>query len=137
MNGQIHPPSVSRTFVLAKCDYFASVHLWPLQSRVNPELWLSNFREAELDHAIHLLNAFLYFSHDLTVELFKAAFRSLASRIGGVSSPYLQADNLWRQFRNSREFDRSLLANFPVKRTAATLSPDWDAKFYGSMRNKS
>jgi len=60
---------VNEPFVLGKCDYFVDVQLWPLIQRLNPKRWLSNFRPAEMDHAISLLNAFLYFDRILMDQL--------------------------------------------------------------------
>ena len=99
MTDQIYPAWVSTGFVLGKCDYFASLHLWPLQSEVNPRRWLENFQDSELEHAVHLLNSFMYFSDELVVELLKAAFQSLSKFVVRASQPYIQADSQWRQFR--------------------------------------
>lgn len=48
---------VNQELVQAKCDYFVDVQLWPLKATLDPERWLSNFENDELDHAIHLLNS--------------------------------------------------------------------------------
>lgn len=95
----ISPARVSEEFVRAKVEYFVDVHLWPRETRLNPEGWLSNFQEHEKDHAVHLLNAFLYFSADLTDELFKAAFQQLSRNIVPINGPYVTARAAWRQFR--------------------------------------
>jgi hypothetical protein len=76
------------------------VQLWPRETRLNPLGWLSNFEDTETDHAIHLLNAFLYYSAELTDELFKAAFQQLSRRIITINSPYVAAQATWRQFRS-------------------------------------
>ncbi len=98
---QIPPATISRTFVVSKCSYFVDVQLWPLQSKMDPERWLSNFRDSEMDHAVHLLGAFLYYSHALVEELFKAAFQKLSSRIGCSDKPYEQSQAHWNQFRRN------------------------------------
>jgi len=97
----IKPAEVSRAFVLAKCSYFVDVQLWPPESRLNPDRWLSNFRDAETDHAVHLLNGFLYFSDFLVEELFKAAFQRLSTRIGCLGRPYEAAEAHWSSFRRN------------------------------------
>jgi hypothetical protein len=97
----IAPPRVSRQFVESKCDYFSVIHLWPREAKVNPASWLSNFTESEMDHAVHLLNAFLYFSADLTAEMFKAAFHSLSARLVGALMSRDEARTRWREFRES------------------------------------
>ncbi len=96
----ISPPRVSEQFVLAKAEYFVDVQLWPRETKLDPRGWLSNFRDDEKDHAIHLLNAFLYYSADLTDELFKAAFQQLSRKIVPISGPYVAAQAAWRQFRS-------------------------------------
>jgi hypothetical protein len=97
----LEPARVSRQFVESKCDYFSSIHLWPRETKVNPSAWLSNFRESEMDHAVHLLGAFLYYSADLTIELFKAAFHSLSARLGDFRASHADAKSAWLEFRNS------------------------------------
>lgn len=49
-------------FVLARCDFFTQVQLWPLRTDINPRRWLDNFLEHERRHAHYLLNSFIYFS---------------------------------------------------------------------------
>lgn len=89
---------VAESFVLQKCDYFVDVGLWPLYANLNPRGWLSNFLPSERDHAVHLLNAFIYYSEDLVNQLFKAAFNSLASKaVFPKGSPAATRDE-WRAF---------------------------------------
>jgi hypothetical protein len=97
----IRPAVVSSAFVLMKCNYFVDVQLWPILSRVNPELWLTNFRENELEHAVQLLNGFLYYSNVLVEELFKSAFQRLSTKIGCLQKPYAQALAHWDSFRRN------------------------------------
>ena len=79
---------VNRELLVAKCDYFVDVQLWPLRTSLDPERWLSNFRDRELDHAIHLLNAFMFFSESLVNEMFVAAFRRLAGFFVATMIPF-------------------------------------------------
>jgi hypothetical protein len=51
----IKPVKVTKDFVLAKCNYFVDVQLWPIHSEMDPERWLSNFKPEEMDHAVQLL----------------------------------------------------------------------------------
>ncbi len=97
----ISPVRVSRQFVESKCDYFRDIHLWPREVKVNPLTWLSNFTEAEMDHAVHLLSAFLYYSADLTSEMFKASFHSLSSKLVSPDLSYDEAKAEWRSLRES------------------------------------
>jgi len=77
----IAPAEVNRHFVLAKCDFFVNAQLWPIGRRLNPTSWLENFTAAELDHAVALLNAFLFLPTGMTRQLFAAAFHGLSREV--------------------------------------------------------
>ncbi len=100
-NTPILPARVAKDFVLAKCDYFVDIQLWPIETQINPSRWLDNFRSSEMDHAVHLLNAFTYYSGVLVKELFKAAFQSISRNVVPLTVPYIQGESTWRQFRRS------------------------------------
>jgi hypothetical protein len=89
---------VNRDFVLNKCSYFADVHIWPLRKAIDPELWLENFAADEMDHAVHLLNGFLYFPEEFINEMFKSAFQELSTVVVGETEPFLTAQTAWREF---------------------------------------
>lgn len=72
------PVDLTRDFITEKCEYFANVGIWPLKSVLDPESWLSNFQRHELNHALYLLNSFMYFSNNLIDEIFLAAVRTLS-----------------------------------------------------------
>ena len=97
----ISPARVAKDFVLAKCDYFVDIQLWPIESRINPSRWLENFEPSEMDHAVHLLSAFTYYSGTLVKELFKAAFQSISRTVVPITVPYIQGESRWKQFRRS------------------------------------
>jgi hypothetical protein len=99
VESEIRPTNVALDFVLKKCDYFVDIQLWPRISRLNPEGWLSNFREGERDHAVHLLSAFLYFSKELIDEMFAAAFQRLSYHVVAPAAPFVQAQAEWDSFR--------------------------------------
>jgi len=90
--------SVNREFVLTKCDYFLEVQLWPLRSKLNPERWLSNFEPGELEYAVHLLNAFIYYARPLIEGMFLAAFQGLSRIVVPPQVSVRQARMLWREF---------------------------------------
>ncbi len=92
------PPRVRREDVIAKCDYFTRVQLWPLRMSLDPESWLQNFRSAEADHAIHLLNAFMYFHPNLVQEMFASAVQSLSRRIARQGDSLITALSAWSLF---------------------------------------
>ena len=45
---------------------------------MDPRQWLSNFEESDQEIAHHLLNSFIYFSEDLTLQLFVAAMQNIS-----------------------------------------------------------
>jgi hypothetical protein len=89
---------VNQELVQAKCDYFADVGLWPLKTTLHPEQWLHNFQDSELEHAIHLLNAFMYLSDSLVNEMFVAAFQTLSRFFRGYSDSLLASQVGWKDF---------------------------------------
>src|SRR6267378_2337140 len=89
---------VDRHFVLSKCDYFLDVQIWPLRQVIDPKLWLENFTASEIDHAVHLLNAFLYFSEPFVDEMFKAAFQGLSRIVVPETDSFLTIQTSWREF---------------------------------------
>lgn len=97
----ILPAKVPKDFVLSKCEYFVNVQLWPIETRLNPKGWLENFTNDEMDHAVHLLNAFAYFSSHLVTELLRAAFQGLSKFYVSASASYAQNEAAWSHFRKS------------------------------------
>ena len=98
------PPRVTREEVIAKCDYFTRVQLWPLRAAIDPDSWLRNFRASEVDHAVHLLNAFLYFHRTLVVEMFASSIQSLSRRNFKTGDSFITAVSSWQMF-----FDRAVV----------------------------
>src|SRR5262245_40185903 len=92
------PPKVTKRDVLAKCEYFTRVQLWPVRTKIDPEGWLSNFLSGEEEHAVHLLNAFLYFPEPLVSEMFMSAFCSISSLIANPADGFLPVSTIWRTF---------------------------------------
>jgi hypothetical protein len=101
MPREISTPSVSESFLLEKCDFFLDVQLWPLQARLDPRGWLTNFLPSEQEHAISLLNAFQYFSGHLVDEMFMAGFQNLSCFIASPDDPFENAQAKWREFVDS------------------------------------
>ena len=94
----IRLPRVTRLEVLSKCDFFIDVRLWPLLTELNPERWLSNFYPDEMEHAVHLLQSFLYYSDEVTDALLKSAFQSLSKMVCGNADSYLAMVTAWESF---------------------------------------
>jgi hypothetical protein len=96
--GTARPMRVSEEFVRAKCAYFVDVQLWPVHAELNYEGWLRNFGPDEMEYAVHLLNAFQYFTDRLINQMFAAAFQRISSHISDPAAPPLVVQNEWRQF---------------------------------------
>jgi hypothetical protein len=89
---------INQESLIAKCDYFVHVQLWPLRSTLNPEGWLTNFHPAELDHAIHLLNSFMFFSEALVDQMFIAGFQTLSRYFRNPNDSLLTSQECWKNF---------------------------------------
>src|SRR6185295_8963657 len=106
MNTGHWTPRVTRDLLLSKCRYFVETHLWPLETKLDPNAWLSNFLEEEEPHALHLLNHFFYFSKPLVERLFVASITGLSSRVLSSKNAYVRARSEWRDFISSAYFVR-------------------------------
>lgn len=115
----ITTPEVNREFVLAKCDYFVDVQLWPIRNELDPESWLSNFSESEAEHATHLLNAFMYFSESMVEQLFLGAFHDLSRHFYKRGEPLIRSQAAWRSF----------LDNVIITRVTGEAPSDTDSGF--------
>lgn len=93
-------PVITSTFVLPKCEYFVNVQLWPTEQQLNPVKWLENFLPKEQDYALHLLNAFLFFSEPLIKQLLFAAFQGLSMPVV-LGKPRARARADWAAFLDS------------------------------------
>ena len=71
------PTDLTRNFLIDKCDYFSHIGIWPRKNVLDPELWLRNFLPQEEDHALYLLNAFMYFATDLVDQIFRTSIRTI------------------------------------------------------------
>jgi hypothetical protein len=86
-------PRLKLELILEKCSDFADFQVWPLRARMDPRLWLKNFDEADQEVAHHLLNAFMFFSPDLTAQLFTTAIQNLST------------SRRWREHRPGNVFE--------------------------------
>ena len=71
------PRDLTRDYLIDKYEYFSSVGIWPDRNVIDTNRWLSNFLDEELEHALYLLNAFMYFSTTLVDQIFSASIRSI------------------------------------------------------------
>jgi hypothetical protein len=88
-------------FILAKCDYFSEVSVWPLQQKLSPTRWLSNFDRADRHLAAHLLNAFLYFSEPMVDQMFAAAVQGISSLVIQFEASFFRIQSDWKAFLDS------------------------------------
>ena len=71
------PNVLTPDYLISKCEYFSSIGIWPRREILDPERWLENFVQDELEHAVYLLNGFMYFSPSLVDQTFSTAIRNL------------------------------------------------------------
>lgn len=71
------PTDLTRDYLIGKCEYFAAIGIWPTKVVLDPERWLDNFLEDEVEHALYLLNAFMYFAPNLVDQIFSTSIRTI------------------------------------------------------------
>jgi hypothetical protein len=69
-----------------------------LRKALDPESWLQNFRAAEQDHSVHLLNSFMYFHQNLVQEMFAASVQALSRRVTRSGDSFITALSAWSLF---------------------------------------
>lgn len=89
---------LNREIVTTKCAFLLEVQVWPLLERLDPERWLSNFEQFELDHAIALLDSFIYLRQSIMEALLLDAFQALSRTMLVRGEPFLSTQAKWRQF---------------------------------------
>jgi hypothetical protein len=70
--------------------------LWPRETMIDPHGWLSNFKPAEISHAVHLLDAFMYFASPLVKEMFASSFQSLSRSVAKPGDSLVTLQGSWR-----------------------------------------
>ena len=86
------PVDLTRDYLIGKCEYFSSIGIWPNRTVLDPERWLDNFLAEEVEHALYLLNAFMYFAPSLVDQIFSASIRTIAR---------LMTRDQWEEFLGS------------------------------------
>lgn len=108
---EIVVPAINRAQFQSKLRYFAEVQLWPLQQKLDPLGWLSNFQDEDQEVALQALNSFAYFSNTLIDQLFLAAIRLISSaHITDEGDTYTSATVKWNAFLDAAIF------TFPARR---------------------
>ncbi len=97
----ISTAEMTKELVLSKCNYFVDVHVWPIKNSLNPERWLSNFRADEMEHAVQLLNYFIFFSEELVNNMFIASFQMISNQIRRKGDSFVGAKIAWNSFIDS------------------------------------
>lgn len=92
---------INSDLLLTRCDFLVESQLWPIESKLNYQGWLNNFETSEMKYAEGLLNAFTYFSQDITIEMFRFAFRQLASYVIDYSDGAARSIEQWEAFKKS------------------------------------
>ena len=92
------PLTVDQALVFKKCTDFVDFQLWPLNTNLNPEAWLPNFGAAEIEHAVHLLNSFMYFSETLVDHIFASAFPNLSNLLFSTAGTFSNTQKIWAAF---------------------------------------
>jgi hypothetical protein len=88
--------NVLEEFVLNKCDSFVAMGVWPSGERLKYRKWLKNFHVDDREHALYLLNSFVYYNMDMCVALIRGALLSLTNLIPQVQTLNEHLSN-WRQ----------------------------------------
>lgn len=92
---------LDEALILEKCTSFVDFGLWPVLANLDPIRWLRNFNESEIEHAYHLLNAFMYYSDALVQQLFAAAFQNLSVLDRQDAWRFPEAKNAWQRLCES------------------------------------
>lgn len=98
------PTELNEALLLEKCSDFARFQIWPLRARLDPKAWLDNFDPNDRPLAGHLLNAFMYFSDDITRQLFIAGLQSISVLPAWKNRRAGDPLNEWAPFLNSAVF---------------------------------
>ena len=83
------PIDLTRDYLVGKCEYFSAIGIWPSRVVLDPDRWLDNFLDEELEHALYLLNAFMYFDQTLVDQIFSVSIRTIGR---------LMTRDEWRKF---------------------------------------
>ncbi len=74
--------------VLAKCEVFKKVGIWPSEPLMRPNAWLRNFEDSDRYIAAVLLDKFNYYNETLTNRLLIASYNSISDGLSkGPQTP--------------------------------------------------
>lgn len=105
MTGAVSHRRLDSEFVLRRCEYFATIGLLPTPGAgFEPKRWLDNFEDAEVEHALYLLNSFVYLDERVTKEVLVAAVHALSRRFTAAGGDAGAALNDWTDFLETAIF---------------------------------
>ncbi|MBM0237707.1 hypothetical protein JNW88_12010 [Micromonospora sp. ATA32] len=82
-------------------EYYSKIGAWPpTPSGIKPKAWLTNFEESEREHALFLLDSFVYLNAAITNKLFASAFQGISEEVTRGGDTYHERKLLWKRFRD-------------------------------------
>ena len=93
--------------ILAKCEYFVDVQVWPIHELLDVEGWLGNFTPGD-PHALHLLNGFMYYPDRMLNQMVMRSLRQLSPEVCVLPADQNANISKWSDF-----LDNSLIT-FPT-----------------------
>jgi hypothetical protein len=75
--------------------------LWPVRTTIDPEAWLSNFRDGEEKFANRLLEGFVFYNESLVAQMFRGTFANISQYVADNKSGHLAASTEWARFLSS------------------------------------
>lgn len=85
--------------VLETKSYLSRIRQWPsIPEEVNPSRWLNGFAPEHKDHALALLDSFVFISARQTQKLFTSTFHALSSELTAAEATYHAKRDKWRSF---------------------------------------
>ena len=85
-------------FVTSRVEFLTDVGVWPISEIVDPNGWLTNFRECEKPFAMNLLNVFFFYNENLVNALLRAAFMQLAQDVIESAPSHDRSIDQWQRF---------------------------------------
>ena len=81
-----------------EADFLTQAAVWPSSDRLRPRAWLENFEPDEVDYALDLLRAFVYYPEGMAEELLRSAVQRLGQEVLDFDSPPHVVASRWRAF---------------------------------------
>ena len=85
---------------MEKAEFMVKVRVWPLRRDLDPHRWLSNFKDAEMQVAVHMLDQFMFFGEELLDAAFLAGFQRISTSMLDPQNP-VDLNLRWDEFLSS------------------------------------